>query len=79
MRRRNSGYDYQFYDDERVDEFIRQEYGGDVLSLYRRINIGAAKADLFRYAVLYKSGGIYWDIDSLLVDKLDSSAASQRP
>jgi mannosyltransferase OCH1-like enzyme len=75
MRRTNPEYDYQFYDDDRVDEFIRNEYGGDILALYRRINIGAAKADLFRYAVLFKRGGIYLDIDSLLVDRLDSFLA----
>jgi len=75
MRRRNPEYDYQFYDDDRVDDFIRNEYGGEVLGLYRRINIGAAKADLFRYAVLYRRGGVYLDIDSLLVDSLDSFLA----
>ena len=72
MRQRNPEYDYQFYDDARIDRFIGEEYGSDILKLCRRINIGAARADFFRYAMLYKRGGVYLDIDSLLVDRLSS-------
>lgn len=71
MRNKNPEYDYQFYDDLRVDKFIRDEYGQEVFTLFKRINIGAAKADFFRYAILYKKGGIYVDIDSLIHKKLD--------
>jgi inositol phosphorylceramide mannosyltransferase catalytic subunit len=72
MRKNNPEYDYQFYDDAAIDAFIQKEYGEEVFELYKKINIGAAKADFFRYAVLYKMGGIYVDIDSLIVKKLDS-------
>jgi len=72
LKRRNPEYDYQFYDDERIDVFIRNEYGDEVYALYKRINIGAAKADFFRYAVLYKKGGVYLDIDSLITKRIDS-------
>jgi len=75
MRRRNPEYDYQFYDDARIESFIEEHYDADTLSLYKRINIGAAKADFFRYAVLYKKGGVYLDIDSVAVAKLDSFIA----
>lgn len=71
LRKRNPEYDYQFYDDERISSFILKEYGEDVFRLYQKINIGASKADFFRYAVLYKFGGIYLDIDSLCKAKLD--------
>ena len=54
MRRRNPEYDYQFYDDRRIDSFIEEHFDAEILDLYKRINIGAAKADFFRYAVLYK-------------------------
>ena len=36
------------------------------------LNIGAAKADLWRYAILYKNGGVYLDIDSEIYSNLDS-------
>lgn len=77
MRLRNPKYDYQFFDDKRVDEFILKEFGKEVFELYRTINIGAAKADFFRYAVLYKYGGVYLDIDSLNVKALDSFIQSE--
>ena len=72
LKRRNPEYNYQFYSDERILEFIRSEYGTDIFHLYSRINIGAAKADFFRYAILYKTGGVYLDMDSLNIVKLDS-------
>lgn len=72
FRKKNPEYAYEFYDDARIDSFLLQEFGTEVLSAYKRINIGAAKADFFRYAVLYKKGGIYVDIDSGINSQLDS-------
>jgi inositol phosphorylceramide mannosyltransferase catalytic subunit len=71
MRRRNPQYVYEFYDDERINDFILSAYGERILNLYQRIDIGAAKADFFRYAILYKKGGVYLDIDSLVASRLD--------
>jgi mannosyltransferase OCH1-like enzyme len=72
MRRRNPHYQYEFYDDERIKQFFLDEYGPEVAAAYRRIAIGAAKADFFRYAVLYRFGGIYLDIDGYTLKKLDN-------
>lgn len=71
LRKRNPDYDYQFYDDVRIENFIKAEFGSEIYSLYSKIDIGAAKADFFRYAILYKKGGIYLDIDSWIVKKLN--------
>ena len=68
--RRNPEYRYEFYDDARIEQFLMDEYGRETLTLYKRLNIGAAKADFFRYAVLYKKGGVYIDIDSGINGKL---------
>jgi mannosyltransferase OCH1-like enzyme len=62
--KRTPDYKYEFYDDERIEFFLKDEYDQETFKLYKRLNIGAAKADFFRYAVLYKKGGIYLDIDS---------------
>ncbi len=72
LKKKNPNYRYEFYDDERIENFIAIEYSDEVLSLYQKINIGAAKADFFRYAILYKRGGVYLDIDSLSIAPLDS-------
>jgi mannosyltransferase OCH1-like enzyme len=71
MKKMNPEYDYQFFDDERIEKFIKNEFETEVFDLYRKINIGAAKADFFRYAILYKKGGVYLDIDSLILKKID--------
>jgi Mannosyltransferase OCH1 and related enzymes len=72
FRRKNPGYKYEFYDDERVEAFLGKEFEPGIFRSYKRLNIGAAKADMFRYAILYKRGGVYLDIDSGINDKLDS-------
>lgn len=71
FRKMNPHYAYEFYDDKRIEQFLEQEFDPELLSLYKRINIGAAKADFFRYAVLYKKGGVYVDIDSSINSSLD--------
>ena len=71
FRKKNPDYAYEFYDDERIEKFLEKEYGDDILKLYKKINIGAAKADFFRYAILYKKGGVYVDIDSGINSSLE--------
>jgi mannosyltransferase OCH1-like enzyme len=71
FRKANPGYGYSFFTDADIDSFILSEYGGDTCNAYRKIQIGAAKADFFRYALLYKRGGVYLDIDSSINGKLD--------
>ncbi len=72
FRKKNPEYQYEFYDDERINSFFRKEFEPHVYSCYKKLNIGAAKADMFRYAILFKKGGVYLDIDSGINDALDS-------
>jgi mannosyltransferase OCH1-like enzyme len=71
FRKKNPAYVYEFYDDARIASFLQEEFEPEVYNLYSRLNIGAAKADFFRYAVLFKKGGIYVDIDSGINSRLD--------
>jgi len=71
LRKQNPAYDYEFYDDERILAFWESEYPGEFLKAYRRLAIGASKADFFRYAVLYRAGGVYLDIDGYARKPLD--------
>src|SRR5690606_28709023 len=68
--KRNSDYRYEFYDDQKIESFFQQEFDNATYMAYKKLNIGAAKADMFRYAILYKKGGIYLDIDSSINGKL---------
>lgn len=69
MLRRNPEYTYHFYDDEKIDQFFKEEMSYEHYKAYKSLTIGAAKADFFRYAILYKKGGIYLDIDCKVVKK----------
>lgn len=69
----NPGWEHRLYDDADIVEFIRSGYGPRVLAQYERINpkYGAARADLFRYLLMYRVGGVYLDIKSTLRRPLD--------
>ncbi len=71
MKKANPNYAYEFYTDERINEFIISSFGKDIFDTYSKIQVGAAKADFFRYAILYQQGGIYLDIDSQVKKPLD--------
>lgn len=71
MLRVNSNYEYRFFDDNDMLSFVEDNYDSSVLECFTSLKIGAAKADLWRYLVLYKTGGIYIDVDSFIYGKLD--------
>ena len=65
-KRLNPDIDFQLWDDNDVIDFIKREFPGEVYESFITINpkYGAARADFFRYCVLYKYGGLYMDIKS---------------
>ena len=73
LRALNPGWEYRFYDDADIVAFIREHYGAAVLAYFERIGpqYGAARADLFRYLLMYKVGGVYLDIKSAATRPLD--------
>jgi hypothetical protein len=66
IRDRNPGWEYRLYGDADVEAFIERRCDPAMLALYRSISplYGAARADLFRYLVVYHEGGVYLDIKS---------------
>ncbi len=66
----NPEYEYRLYDDNDCIEFIKNHYDNDVLDAYNNLIPGAYKADLFRYCVLYITGGCYFDIKQILREPL---------
>jgi mannosyltransferase OCH1-like enzyme len=55
-------FTHYLYDDNDCREFIKMNYNSDVLFAFDNLIPGAYKADLWRYCILYKNGGIYMDI-----------------
>jgi hypothetical protein len=74
IKQQNPGWEHRYYDDDDVASFVLQEYGPRMLSLVQRIKAppyGAVRADLFRYLLMYKCGGVYLDIKSRPLRPLD--------
>lgn len=68
LKRLNPEYEYQLFDDEDIKAFILEHYGEVIWGYYQRIApiYGAARADFFRYLLVYQLGGVYLDIKSSL-------------
>ncbi len=62
IKRNNPDFKYYLFDDNDCREFIKKHFELDVLNAYNSLIPGAYKADLWRYCILYKYGGIYLDI-----------------
>jgi hypothetical protein len=70
--RNQEGYDYRFYTDNEARELVKSHFPPEVVQAYDDLLPGAYKADLFRYCVLLIHGGVYADVDVLVVSKLDA-------
>lgn len=65
IRKLNPDWQYRFYSDEDILDYLEENCSW-ALEYYLRISkrYGAARADLFRYLLLYREGGVYLDIKS---------------
>lgn len=59
-------YKQIYYTDVLIDKYIKENYNQRIYNAYKSINpdYGAARADFFRYLIIYKEGGLYMDIKS---------------
>ena len=62
LKRDNPAFEHHLYDNAMCRAFIKDNYDKKVLDAYDELLPGAFKADLWRYCILYKTGGIYLDI-----------------
>ena len=62
----NSDWEERVFNDEAMLEFMRKHFPPYLATAYERLHDGngPARADIWRYAVLYKYGGVYVDSDS---------------
>ena len=63
-------FTYNFYDDKQCLDFIRQHFTQKEVNAFIDLVPGAFKADLFRLCALYVHGGVYADIDTILLEDL---------
>jgi hypothetical protein len=62
LQTQNPEFKYYLYDDAMCRDFIEKNFPTEVLYTYDKLKPGAYKADLWRYCMLYKYGGVYLDI-----------------
>lgn len=60
----NPEYEHVMYTDEQMNDYMTANADKEILELYWKLNHIVAKADIWRYTILYNKGGIYLDIDS---------------
>ena len=68
LKKQNPEFRHHLYDDKDCYEFIKDNFDPEVAEAYDALIPGAYKADLWRYCILYKRGGIYLDIKYYCAD-----------
>jgi len=66
LKRMNSEYKYNILYEKDAKKFILKYYNEGIWKIYNSINecYGPARGDLLRYLLLYKFGGVYFDLKS---------------
>jgi len=69
----NPTWQHRLYGRDDITQFIRTHYGEKILQYFERIDpaYGAARADFFRYLLMYQCGGAYLDVKSTTIGPLD--------
>ena len=62
----NTDYNHYFYDNDACDKFMKEEFS-DIYHVYNNLPLPVMKADMWRYCIIYKYGGIYADADTIHV------------
>ena len=58
-------FNYYFYNNKMCDDFIKTNFDENIYKAYSILPMTVMKADLWRYCVIYKHGGIYADSDTI--------------
>lgn len=65
LRLLNPDYEYLFFDDSQVEEFIDQEFP-HYRQVFDSFSMSIQRYDFFRYLAVYRHGGFYFDLDVML-------------
>lgn len=76
-RRLNPGWAYRFWTDDDLRDFMAVEFPG-LLDLYLSYPRPVQRADLARYCILARLGGVYADIDTRCLAALEPLAGDPR-
>lgn len=68
---KNRGWEFRLVDDAEARAFIEENCSARLLAAYDAMPIPVMKADVWRYAVVHRHGGLYTDLDTSCVIPLD--------
>jgi len=66
----NPDWEYRLWTDLDNDDFVKIEYP-DFYDIYNGFSRGIMKADVIRYLIMYKIGGVYLDLDYEVLQPFD--------
>lgn len=66
----NPSLQWYYMDDEKCDQFIKDNFTKEFYDMYSSLPFGVMKADVWRVAVVYVYGGIYADLDTKCLKSL---------
>jgi hypothetical protein len=66
LKELNPDWEYRFFDDEQMKSYLRSNLQPEEWDLLQEVNprYGVVLADIFRYVIVYKEGGVYLDVKS---------------
>lgn len=67
----NPEFEHILYDDKDCLNFITKQYP-EYREFYESLELPVQKADIFRYLIIHKYGGIYTDIDTLCLKNIQT-------
>lgn len=70
VKRLNPDWQYRLWTDEDNDAFVAKEYP-EFLDIFRNLSRGIMRADIIRYLIMYKIGGVYLDLDYEMLKPFD--------
>ena len=63
FRNLNPELSFKLYNSEKSNQYMKDYWGNHpIYNIYCLLKFGPAKADIFRYCILYERGGYYFDI-----------------
>jgi hypothetical protein len=70
LRLLNPNFEYLFFDDAQVEEFIDSEFP-QYRPVFDLFSVPIQRYDFFRYLAVYRFGGFYFDTDVLMASSLE--------
>ena len=62
VKEMNPAWEYRLWTDADNDKFVAEEFP-DFIDVFRGFSRGIMRADVIRYLIMYKMGGVYLDLD----------------